>query len=88
MNEKLANILNEARKNNELKEKLLKTKTDKDPMDEFCRVVSEYGFDLSVGELFEIGEEFTSNLLKSVNGGAVYPMDSWDDWYEDFFAAL
>ena len=43
---------------------------------------------MTVGELFQIGEEYAANLLKSCNGGAVYPIDDWGDWYEDFFAAL
>lgn len=32
-----------------------------------------------------MGEEYTSNLLKSVNGGAAYPIEDWSDWYEDFY---
>ena len=46
------------------------------------------GYEMTVGELFAIGEEYSSNLLKSCNGGAVYPMDEWSDWYEDFFISL
>ena len=46
------------------------------------------GYDMTVGELFAMGEEYSANLLKSCNGGAVYPMDEWSDWYEDFFTSL
>lgn len=88
MNEQLSKILKEAKRNEEFKQKLISSRNEKDPMDAFCKIVCEYGFDMSVGELFEIGEEYSSNLLKSVNGGAVYPIDTWDDWYEDFFASL
>lgn len=88
MNEKLAQILKEARNNPKLKQKFIETKSAKDPMAEFCKVATEYGYEMTVGELFEIGEEYAANLLKSCNGGAVYPIDDWGDWYEDFFAAL
>ena len=78
MNEKIAQILKEARNNPDLKQKLIETKSDKDPMEAFCRVATEAGYEMTVA----------SNLLKSCNGGAVYPIDDWGDWYEDFFAAL
>lgn len=46
------------------------------------------GFPITVGELFGEGEEYTSNLLKSCNGGASYPLDGWEDAYDLFFASL
>lgn len=88
MNEKLIKILEEARHNQDIKEKFIKSKNAEDPMEEFCKVASSIGYDMTVGELFAIGEEYSSNLLKSCNGGAVYPMDEWSDWYDDFFASL
>lgn len=88
MNEKLVKILEEARKNPIIKEKFIESKKAKDPMEEFCKVATEIGYNITVGELFEMGEEYSSNLLKSCNGGAVYPLDEWSDWYEDFFTSL
>lgn len=88
MNEKLMKIFEEARHNESTKEKLLETRNAEDPMEEFCNVLISMGYDITVGELFSIGEEYSSNLLKSCNGGAVYPMDEWSDWYDDFFASL
>ena len=88
MNEKLVKILTEARHNPNLKQKLIDTKSAKDPMQAFCEVATEAGYPMTVGELFQIGEEYAANLLKCCNGGAVYPIDDWGDWYEDFFAAL
>ena len=85
---KLAVLLEEARKNPEVKAKFIESKKAKDPMDEFCKVANSLGYELTVGELFEIGEEYLSNLLKSCNGGAVYPIEDWDDWYDDFFNSL
>ena len=88
MNEKLVKILTEARHNPNLKQKLIDTKSAKDPMQAFCEVATEAGYPMTGGELFQIGEEYAANLLKSCNGGAVYPIDDWGDCYEDFFAAL
>ncbi|WP_455539932.1 Nif11-like leader peptide family natural product precursor [Terrisporobacter sp.] len=88
MNEKLVEILKKARENPVIKEKFLETRNAKDPMDEFCKVATAIGYEMTVGELFAMGEEYSSNLLKSCNGGAVYPMDEWSDWYEDFFKTL
>lgn len=88
MNEKLSKILEEARNNPIIKERFLETRNAGDPMEEFCKVATSMGYDMTVGELFAIGEEYSSNLLKSCNGGAVYPMDEWSDWYDDFFASL
>ena len=81
MNEKLVQILKEARHDPKLKQKLIDTKSAKDPMQAFCEVATEAGYEMTVGELFQIGEEYASNL-------AVYPIDDWGDWYEDFFASL
>ena len=71
-----------------IKKQFLETRNAEDPMEAFCEVAKSIGCDITVGELLAIGEEYTSNLLKSCNGGAVYPMDDWDDWYEDFFISL
>lgn len=88
MNEKLMRILEEARKDEKFKIELIKTREQRDVMDSFCKVVTSRGYNITVGELFSIGEEYTSNLLKSVNGGAAYPIEDWSDWYEDFFIML
>ena len=59
-----------------------------DPALALCTLATEKGFPITVGELFGEGEEYTSNLLKSCNGGASYPLDGWEDAYDLFFASL
>lgn len=81
-------LLNLARKDESVKKKLLLTRDQADPLSSFCQTASEMGFPITVGELIAAGEEFRSNLLKSVNGGASYPMEDWGDLYEEFFASL
>lgn len=88
MNEKLIKILDAARRDEKFKRELIKTREQRDVMDSFCKVVASKGYNITVGELFSIGEEYMSNLLKSVNGGAAYPIEDWSDWYEDFFIML
>ena len=83
MNETLARLLDAAREDSLLREELLASEKAKDPMS-----AQEAGFPVTVGELFAMGQEYTDNLLKSVNGGAEYPMEGWEDTYELFLAAL
>lgn len=52
MNEKLVQILKEARHDPKLKQKLIDTKSAKDPMQAFCEVATEAGYEMTVGELF------------------------------------
>ena len=88
LQEKLDALLEQARKDPELRKRLLETRQDRDPMAAFCRAAGACGFPMTPGELLAAGEEYCSNLHKSVNGGASYPMEGWDDCYELFFAAL
>ncbi len=88
MEEILSRLLVAAREDESLRRRLLDTKNAKDPLAAFCEEAGKAGFSITVGELVAIGEEYASNLHKSVNGGAEYPMEGWDDAYEMFLAAL
>jgi hypothetical protein len=81
-------LYNEAKKNKELKEKLLATRAENDPTDAFCKVACEAGFPISVGELFAVGQEYSDNQCKSTNGGNPSPYESFGDTYEAFLASL
>lgn len=86
--ESLARLSALARRDRELRERLLATRTAPDPMGAFCALATEAGCPITVGELFAVGQEYTDNLLKSTNGGATYPIEEWDDAYSQFFAGL
>lgn len=88
MNENLWKLLEAAKEEPSLKEKIMDTKKEKDPAFALCRLATQLGYPITVGELFAEGEEYTSNLLKSCNGGASYPLDGWEDSYDLFFASL
>ena len=55
MNEKLVKILEVARNNPKVKEKFLETRNAEDPMEEFCKVATDIGYEMTVGELLAIG---------------------------------
>lgn len=86
MDARLARLQAQARKDALLKEKLLKTRRDKDPLAAFCAVAKEYGCDILPEELATLGEESCAAMLRSQNGGGEYePCGGWDDEYELFF---
>ena len=87
-NQKLVLLMEAAQKNEELKNKLLSSKTGKDPMLEFCQTSTEYDIPLTVGELFALGEETSDNQCKSTNGGNPSPYEYLSDPYEMFLAGL
>ena len=88
MNEKLWKLLEAARMDTALRERIFATREEKDPAQALCALATEMGFPITVGELFGEGEEYSSNLLKSCNGGASYPLEGWEDSYDLFFASL
>lgn len=88
MEDVLDSLLKYAKNNPEAKEKLLETRKSKEPMREFCNTATQMGFEITVGDLMEMGNAFMGNLLKSTNGGATYPFEDWEDVYENFFSAL
>ena len=88
MEEKLRQLLEGARQNEELREKLLATRKDKDPMKAFCDTCQSLGYEIYLGELFAYGQDMNDSKMRSVNGGGVCFVDGWDDAYEMFFAAL
>jgi hypothetical protein len=85
---KLDLLYTECRKDPALRERLLGTREAEDPMDSFCQIACEAGYDISVGELFTVGLEYSDNQCKSQNGGNQYPYKGFQDTYETFLASL
>ena len=86
--EKLRQLLEDAGQNEELREKLLATRKDTDPMKAFCDTCQSLGYEIYLGELFAYGQDMNDSKMRSVNGGGVCSIDGWDDAYEMFFASL
>ena len=86
--EKLEQLSALAKMSEQLRQRLLETQASKDPLDSFCRQAREAGVDLSIGELFAVGQEYSDNQCKSTNGGNPTPYDSFNDAYETFLASI
>ncbi len=89
MEEKLAALQEAALKEESMRAEFLKTKNDPEPLKAFCAKCGEYGLDITVGELLEMGDSFCDSMIRSVNGGGVdAPFGVWNDFYELFMSAL
>ena len=86
----LDELLQKAKKDEKLKQTLLATRQEKNPLSAFCRVCQELGYPVYEMELIEVGEEFYASMRRSTNGGGENsPMlEGEDDFYELFFAGL
>lgn len=73
-----------------IREKLLATRREKEPLQTFCRISRELGYEIYPMELIAAGEEFHAQMKRSTNGGGENsPMlEGEDDFYEMFLAAL
>jgi hypothetical protein len=88
INEALDKLLDMACKDETLRAALIATENAPDPMDAFCIRATQAGCPIDIGELFALNELMLNNLLKSVNGGATYPIEDWGDCYEQFISSL
>ena len=73
-----------------LRQELLATREDPQPLTAFCRKCQEKGYPICEMELILAGEEFYATMKRSRNGGGENsPMlEGEDDFYELFFAGL
>ncbi len=88
INDALDKLLKLALADEELKNKLIATENAKEPMEEFCRIATENGCPIALGDLLALNETLWNNLLKSTNGGATFPIDEWSDTYEQYISSL
>ncbi len=86
--QELERLLKAAKADKGLKDRLLLTRSDDDPVEAFCALARREGFAVNAGELFALGLTENDAKLRSVNGGGVGAIDGWDDAYEQFFTAL
>ena len=88
--EMLQQIQGRALKEEGLREKILATEHTKDPLDEFCKVCQQEGYEIYPMDVIIAGEESYAAMKRSTNGGGENaPMlDGEDDFYELILAAL
>ncbi len=88
--ETLERIKAMAAKDKEFREKLIATRSMKNPVTEFCRISTEAGEELYAMDLISYGEESYTAMRRSTNGGGENsPLLAWeDDAYEMFISEL
>ena len=86
----LEEIQHKALKDENLKAKILATEKTADPLDEFCKVCQQEGYEIYPMDVIIAGEESYAAMKRSTNGGGENaPMlDGEDDFYELMLAAL
>lgn len=88
MNDSLTMLLEKAKNDKDLAERIYATRGGENPVNALCALAAAEGFPISAAELLYDGEETCAAMCRSVNGGGVDTPDGWDDAYELFFAAL
>lgn len=88
--ELLDEVQRKALENMELRKKLLATRKEKNPLEAFCRVCRELGYELYPMEVVQAGEEFYATMRRSTNGGGENSplLEGEDDFYELLLASL
>ena len=88
--EMLEKLQKKALQDTELKERILATELTKEPLDEFCKICQQEGYEIYPMDVIIAGEESYAAMKRSTNGGGENaPMlDGEDDFYELFLAAL
>ena len=73
-----------------LREKLLQTRENPNPIHAFCEICHAYGVSIYEMDLAMAGEEFCAEIKRSTNGGRENSpvLEGEDDFYELFLAAL
>ena len=90
VNDVLTELKSLARKDPEVRKALLETKNSKNPVGEFCRLSTEYGYPLYAMDLIAAGEEEYATMKRSTNGGGENSplLSGEDDYYEMFMAEI
>lgn len=88
--ELLDEVQRKALEDKELRQKLLDTKKEKNPLEAFCRVCRQMGYALYPMEVVQAGEEFYAAMRRSTNGGGENSplLEGEDDFYELLLASL
>lgn len=88
--DKLEVLLNKAKEDAALKQSLLNTRGEADPLAAFCKIACSAGVELSVMDIVNQGEEFYAEIKRSTNGGGENSpdLDFQNDEYSIFMMRL
>jgi len=73
-----------------LRIRFLETRKERNPLNAFCRLCRELGYDIYPMDIIAAGEEAYAAMKRSTNGGGENSpkLEGEDDVYEDFFVPL
>ncbi len=83
----LFELLEKARTNSALRKRILETKKAEDPELALCELATELGCGVTVGEIYQQGERYLSDLEDGCIG-ATAPIKNWGETYDQFFASI
>ncbi|MCR5156488.1 MAG: hypothetical protein K6C96_07380 [Butyrivibrio sp.] len=88
--EMLDKLLEMAKEDKALKEKLIGTKDSANPLADFCKIATDMGLPMSVMDIVNQGEEFYAEIKRSTNGGGENSpdLDFQNDEYSIFMMRL
>lgn len=88
--DELEKLQKDALQNEALRQQLIATKGDEEPLSAFCRLARKLGYDINEMDLVYAGEEAYAGMRRATNGGGENsPMlESEDDYYSLFFSAI
>ena len=88
--EMLDKLLEMAKQDSSLKETLLATRDNENPIAEFCKIATEVGLPMTVMDIVNQGEEFYAEIKRSTNGGGENSpdLDFQNDEYSIFMMRL
>jgi hypothetical protein len=83
-------LQNRALRDKGLRDRFLATRKEENPVEAFCKICREEGYEVYVMDLICAGEEFYAAMKRSTNGGGENSptLDGQDDFYELFLAAI
>ena len=88
MNDSLTMLLDKAKNNTELTERIYVTRNDRNPVKALCELATAEGFPITAAELLYDGEETCAAMCRSVNGGGVDTPDGWATFTRCFLLRL
>ena len=90
LGETLDELKRKAKKDPALRQMLLATRDEKNPLSAFCSVCRQLGYEVYEMNLIQEAEEAYAAMRRSTNGGGENSplLSGEDDYYEMFFADL
>jgi hypothetical protein len=88
--EMLDELKRKALKDPKIRERLLLSREEENPLSAFCAVCRDLGYEIYDMDLLQAGEEAYAAMRRSTNGGGENSplLSGEDDYYEMFFSDL